>query len=162
MFKISAMTHLKINDVAPTFEVKDQHGTIVSSAQLQGKNYVIYFYPKDLTPGCTTQACNLRDNYAELTQEGIEVFGVSMDTEVMHTKFIEKHELPFTLLADTDRKMIDAFGVWGTKKFMGKVYDGIHRTTFVINTENKIIGIIEKPKVKEHAEEILEIYKINK
>jgi peroxiredoxin Q/BCP len=97
-----------------------------------------------------------------LTQEGIEVFGVSMDSEAMHTKFIEKHELPFTLLADTDRKMIDAFGVWGTKKFMGKVYDGIHRTTFVINTENKIIGIIEKPKVKEHAEEILEIYKINK
>jgi peroxiredoxin Q/BCP len=152
------MTHLKINDKAPSFEGKDQDGNLISSEQFTGKKYVIYFYPKDMTPGCTDQACNLRDNYDALQKEGIEIIGVSMDSEVSHVKFITKHTLPFKLIADTERKVIDAFGVWGTKKFMGKVYDGIHRTTFLMNEEGVIVGIIEKPKTKDHAAEILAIF----
>jgi peroxiredoxin Q/BCP len=152
------MTHLALLEKAPYFEGKNQDGKLISSKDLNGKKYALYFYPKDMTPGCTDQACNLRDNYSALKNSGIEIIGVSMDSDISHTKFIAKHELPFDLIADTDRKVIDAFGVWGTKKFMGKVYDGIHRTTFVINEEGVIVGIIEKPKTKAHAEEILEIY----
>ncbi len=152
------MKHLKLNDKAPAFESFDQHGGAFSSTTLIGKKFVLYFYPKDLTPGCTAQACNLRDNYAELQAQGIEVIGVSMDDANLHTRFINKYELPFTLLADTDRKVIETFGVWGYKKFMGKEYDGIHRTTFVVNEAGTIIGIIDKPNTKDHTREILEIY----
>ena len=152
------MKHLKLNDKAPAFESFDQHGGAFSSTTLIGKKFVLYFYPKDLTPGCTAQACNLRDNYAELQAQGIEIIGVSMDDANLHTRFINKYELPFTLLADTDRKVIETFGVWGYKKFMGKEYDGIHRTTFVVNETGTIIGIIDKPNTKDHTREILEIY----
>ena len=152
------MKHLKVTDKAPAFESKDQHGNAFSSERLIGKKFVLYFYPKDLTPGCTAQACNLRDNYSELQAQGIEIIGVSMDDEKLHTRFITKYELPFTLLADKDRKVIETYGVWGYKKFMGKEYDGIHRTSFVVDEAGIIIGIIDKPNTKDHTREILEIY----
>jgi peroxiredoxin Q/BCP len=152
------MKHLKVNDKAPAFESIDQHGNAFSSSTLSGKKFVLYFYPKDLTPGCTAQACNLRDNYSELQKQGIEIIGVSMDTINLHKRFIDKYELPFTLLADTERNVIETYGVWGYKKFMGKEYDGIHRTTFVVNEGGIIIGIIDKPNTKDHTREILEIF----
>jgi peroxiredoxin Q/BCP len=149
------MTTLKKNDKAPVFSGKDQDGNIISNETLAGKKYVVYFYPKDMTPGCTDQACNLRDNYTQLGQEGIQIIGVSMDSETSHQKFIAKHTLPFPLIADTDKSVINAFGVWGPKKFMGKEYDGIHRTTFLINEEGSIVDVISKPKTKDHSTEIL-------
>ena len=152
------MKHLKVNDKAPHFESKDQHGKVFNSESLKGKNYVLYFYPKDMTPGCTVQACNLRDNYALLKEKEIDIIGVSMDSEMSHIKFIEKHELPFTLLSDTDRSVVEAFGVYGQKKFMGKIYEGIHRTSFLVNKEGEIIGIIESPNTKAHSEEILPFF----
>jgi peroxiredoxin Q/BCP len=153
------MKHLKLNDQAPSFSANDENGNSIDSKQFEGKKWVIYFYPKDLTPGCTVQACNIRDNYEKLKEWGISIIGVSMDDEKLHKRFIEKYDLPFPLICDTEKNVIETFGVWGTKKFMGKVYDGIHRTTFIMNEKNEIIGIIEKPKTKVHAEEIIEIYK---
>tara|TARA_R100000951_G_scaffold63242_1_gene53027 strand:+ start:184 stop:642 length:459 start_codon:yes stop_codon:yes gene_type:complete len=150
------MTHLEKGDNAPQFEGKDQNGETVKLDDFKGQKLVIYFYPKDMTPGCTTQACNLRDNYELLKKENIAIVGVSADDEKKHQKFIDKYDLPFPLLADTDKEVIKAFGVWGLKKFMGKEYDGIHRTTFLINEEGKVHDIIKKPKTKAHAEEILE------
>lgn len=152
------MKHLKIGDQAPDFSVKDQQGKEVKLDDFKGKKVAIYFYPKDNTPGCTAQACNIRDNYEAITKEEIVILGVSADDEVKHQKFIDKFELPFTLLADVDKKMINDYGIWGEKKFMGKVYDGIHRTTFLLDTDHKIISIIEKPKTKDHTREILEAY----
>jgi thioredoxin-dependent peroxiredoxin len=148
----------KVNDNVPAFLAKDQEGNDISSASLLGKKWVLYFYPKDMTPGCINQACNIRDNYAELKKQGIEIFGVSMDSDTRHQRFVEKYKLPFPLIVDTEKKLIEAFGVWGPKKFMGRTFDGIHRNTFVMNEENTIIGFIEKPKVKDHAREILEFY----
>ena len=152
------MTHLNVGDTAPDFKVKDQNGKEIQLSDFTGKKLVVYFYPKDMTPGCTNQACNLRDNYTLLQNEGIAILGVSADDEAKHQKFIAKHELPFPLLADTEKEMIQAYGIWGEKKFMGKVYDGIHRTTFLINENGKIHAIIKKPKTKAHAEEILELF----
>lgn len=152
------MKRPKIGEAAPAFEVKDQHGEIIRLDDFKGKKVVIYFYPKDDTPGCTAQACNIRDNYAAITNKGIVVLGVSADNESKHQKFITKYDLPFTLLADVDHSMLNAYGVWGEKKFMGRVYDGIHRTTFVLDEDHKIIGIIEKPNTKDHTREVLEIY----
>lgn len=152
------MTTLKVNDKAPNFAGLDQQGKTIQTADFAGKKYAVYFYPKDNTPGCTVQACNLRDNYDALVAAGISIIGVSMDSEVSHQKFISKFELPFPLIADTDKKVIEAFQVWGPKKFMGKEYDGIHRTTFVMDENNVIQGIISKPKTKDHASEILEIF----
>jgi peroxiredoxin Q/BCP len=152
------MKHLKVGDQAPEFTSKDQNGNAVSLSDFAGKKVVIYFYPKDDTPGCTAQACNIRDNYSELQNEGIVILGVSADDEAKHQKFINKHELPFTLLADTDKELLNLYGVWGEKKFMGKVYDGIHRTTFILNEDHTIRSIIEKPKTKDHTREILEAY----
>jgi len=152
------MTHLKTGDRAPDFKGKDQNGNDIQLSDYKGKKLVIYFYPKDMTPGCTNQACNLRDNYALLQENGISILGVSADDEKKHQKFIEKYELPFPLLADTEKEVIRSFGIWGEKKFMGKVYDGIHRTTFLINEDGKIHAVIEKPKTKAHAEEILELF----
>jgi peroxiredoxin Q/BCP len=152
------MTTLKVNDKAPNFVGLDQQGKTIQTADFAGKKYAVYFYPKNNTPGCTVQACNLRDNYDALSTAGISIIGVSMDTEVSHLKFISKFELPFPLIADTDKKVIETFQVWGPKKFMGKDYDGIHRTTFVMDENNVIQGIISKPKTKEHASEILEIF----
>jgi peroxiredoxin Q/BCP len=152
------MTTLKVNDKAPNFVGLDQQGKTIQTADFAGKKYAVYFYPKDNTPGCTVQACNLRDNYDALAAAGISIIGVSMDSEVSHQKFISKFDLPFPLIADTDKKVIEAFQVWGPKKFMGKEYDGIHRTTFVMDENNVIQGIISKPKTKDHASEILEVF----
>lgn len=156
------MKHLKTGQSAPEFTGKDQNGADISLSDFKGKSVVIYFYPKDNTPGCTTQACNLRDNYSALIAEDIVVIGVSADDEKSHQKFITKFDLPFPLIADVDKELIQLYGVWGEKKFMGKVYDGIHRTTFILDASHTIIGIIEKPKNKAHAEEILEIFEKNK
>jgi len=154
--KSRRMKQLKVGDKAPEFVGLDQNGREISLHDFRGKKLVIYFYPKDNTPGCTAQACNLRDKDELLKKHGIEVVGVSMDNEVSHRKFIDKFNLTFPLIADVDRKVIELFGVWGPKVFMGKKYDGIHRTTFLINEEQKIVGIIDKPNTKAHAEEILE------
>jgi len=150
------MTHLEKGDKAPKFEGKDQNGETVKLDDFKGQKLVVYFYPKDMTPGCTTQACNLRDNYELLKKKNISIVGVSADDEKKHQKFIDKYDLPFPLIADTEKEVIKEFGVWGLKKFMGKEYDGIHRTTFLINEEGKVHDIIKKPKTKAHAEEILE------
>lgn len=150
------MTSLSKGDKAPSFNSKDQNGNEVKLEDYAGKKVALYFYPKDMTPGCTNQACNLRDHFSDLKKEGIVVLGVSPDDEKRHQKFIDKHELPFTLIADPEKEVINAYGIWGPKKFMGKEYDGVHRTTFLINEEGKIHDIIKKPKTKAHAEEILE------
>ncbi len=150
------MKHLKPGDKAPAFTAQDQNGKTVSSADYKGKKLALYFYPKDSTPGCTAQACNLTAHEQELTKAGISVVGVSADSVGSHEKFAGKHKLNFPILADTDKKIITDYGVWGEKKFMGRVFDGIHRTTFLIDADNTIVDIIEKPKTKAHAEEILE------
>ena len=149
------MKHLKVGDKAPDFNTTDQNGEAIFLGDFAGSKLVIYFYPKDSTPGCTTQACNLRDNYETLLSKGYKVLGVSADSTKSHLKFIEKHELPFPLLMDEDKKIINDFGVWGEKKFMGKIYDGIHRNTFVIDEKGVIEEIIEKVKTKEHTAQIL-------
>ncbi len=158
---MSKLKFLKVGDLAPIFSAKDQDGNTIDSTKFNGKKWVIYFYPKDQTPGCIAQACSIRDNYSLLLKEGISIIGVSADNQKSHLNFIEKQQIPFPLIADEDKKVIEAFGVWGEKKFMGKIYDGIHRTTFLINEEGIIVGIIDKPNTKAHAEEILELFKIN-
>jgi peroxiredoxin Q/BCP len=152
------MTHLKAGDQAPEFTSKDQNGNDVKLSDYKGKKVILYFYPKDLTPGCTTESCNFRDNYSLLKEKGFEVIGVSADDEKKHLKFIDKHDLPFTLLADTEKEVINAYGDWGLKKFMGREYDGIHRESFVIDEEGKIEHVILKVKTKEATEQILELY----
>jgi len=152
------MTHLNEGDKAPDFTAKDQNGKEVSLSDFAGKKVVLYFYPKDDTPGCTKEACNFRDNYSVLKEKGFEVLGVSADNEKKHQKFIDKYDLPFTLLADTEKEIINAYGVWGLKKFMGREYDGIHRETFVINEEGKIDKVFTKVKTKEATEQILAEY----
>lgn len=149
------MFHLKEGDKAPDFNVTDQTGKIQNITDYAGKKIILYFYPKDLTPGCTVESCDLRDNYETLTKDGFEVIGVSADDEKKHQKFIDKHNLPFNLLADTEREVLNNYGVWGEKKFMGKTYDGIHRTTFVIDETGVIIKIIRKVKTKNHTQQIL-------
>ena len=149
------MTHLNIGDKAPQINALDENGNNISLSDFSGKKVILYFYPKDMTPGCTTQSCNLSDNYSDLTKQGFEVIGVSADDETRHLKFIAKHNLPFHLIADVDKVVINDYGVWGPKKFMGKEYDGIHRTTFVIDESGKIISIIKKVKTKDHANQIL-------
>jgi len=149
-------TSIKQGDKAPNFKGKDQNGKVVSLKDFTGKKLVIYFYPKDNTPGCTVEACNLRDNYSRLKKKGYEILGVSGDDETKHLKFIEKFDLPFSLIADVDLKVIKAFDVWGEKKFMGKTYDGINRTTFVIDAKGKIERVITSVDTKNHTEQILE------
>lgn len=149
------MKHLKIGDKAPDFNTTNQDGEAISLRDFKGKKVVLYFYPKDNTPGCTTQACNLTDNYEMLLKKGYEVLGVSADSAKSHKKFIEKFNLPFSLLMDEDKKIINDYGVWGEKKFMGRIYDGIHRMTFIIDEEGIITDIIEKVKTKDHTAQIL-------
>jgi len=158
---ICDMNKINEGEKAPSFTGKDQQGNPVSLDQFKGKKLVLYFYPKDDTPGCTAEACNLRDNYKTLLDKGIQVVGVSADTEAKHQKFIDKYDLPFPLIADTDKSVINAFGVWGEKKFMGKVYDGIHRVTYVIGEDGSVIKRFDKVKTKAHAEEILEALNMN-
>lgn len=154
---VAHSTFLKAGDKAPAFSAKDQSGKTISLADLSGKNIVLYFYPKDNTPGCTMEACSLRDEHKYLTKKNFVVLGVSADDEKMHKKFATKYELPFSLLADTDMKIIKAYDVWGTKKIMGRIYDGIIRTTFIINEKGIISNIITDVKTKEHGKQILEL-----
>lgn len=153
------MTTLKVGDQAPELGGKDQNGTIWNKADFEGKKLIVYFYPKDMTPGCTAQSCDLRDNYAYWKNNGFEVIGISADDEKKHQKFIEKYDLPFSLLADVDKDIINRYGVWGPKKFMGKTYDGIHRTTFVIDEKGIIQEVITKVKTKTHTEQLQELLK---
>jgi peroxiredoxin Q/BCP len=149
------MTTLKAGDNAPQFEAKDQDGNTVKLSDYSGKKLVLFFYPKASTPGCTAEACNLSDNYQSFLAKGYDVLGVSADSAKRQTNFKNKYELPYPLLADEDKAVIEAFGVWGPKKFMGKEYDGIHRTTFVIDENGVIEEVIAKVKTKAHAEQIL-------
>ncbi|NQY10314.1 MAG: thioredoxin-dependent thiol peroxidase [Flavobacteriales bacterium] len=143
-------------DAAPKFESVDQDGHPISLADFKGKKLALYFYPKDMTPGCTTESCDLRDNYQVLKSKGIEVVGVSADSQKRHLKFIDKYDLPFRLIADEEKEVIMAYGVWGRKKFMGKEYDGIFRKTFLIDENGIIEKIIEKVKTKDHSNQIME------
>jgi peroxiredoxin Q/BCP len=150
------MTPLIIGDKAPSFSGKDQNGKTISLDTFKGKKLVLYFYPRDNTPGCTTEACNLRDNYSELLEKGYEVVGVSADSAKSHQGFIGKFSLPFTLIADEDKKIIKDYQAWGEKKMYGKAYEGILRKTFVISKDGKIEKIIEKVKISEHTKQIFE------
>lgn len=145
---------LKIGDKAPDFAIPDQDGLVHKLSDYAGRKLVIYFYPKDDTPGCTAQACNLRDNYYDLRQKGYEVIGVSVDSEKSHQKFIQKFELPFTLLADTEKKMVTDYGVWQEKSMYGRKYMGVMRYTFVIDEQGVIQDIITKVDTKDHARQI--------
>ncbi|HNO71793.1 MAG TPA: thioredoxin-dependent thiol peroxidase [Bacteroidia bacterium] len=149
-------THLKEGDQAPDLSAKNEKGELVSLKSLRGKKVILYFYPQDDTPTCTKESCNLRDNYASLKRKGYEVLGVSADDEQSHQKFIKKYDLPFSLLADTDKKVIKAYDVWGSKTIFGKTYDGIIRTTFVIDEKGKIEKIIRDVEAKDHAGQITE------
>jgi thioredoxin-dependent peroxiredoxin len=149
------MVTLQVGDKAPAFKGKDQNGKAVSLADFKGKKVVLYFYPEDDTPTCTVQACNLRDNYGLLKQAGFEVLGVSPDEEKKHKKFEAKYNLPFTLLADPEHKIIDKYGVWDEKQLYGRKYMGILRTTFVLDEKGIIRKIFLRPKNKQHAEEII-------
>ena len=139
----------------PHFEVVNQSGEVVTSEQLLGRKTIIYFYPKDNTSGCTAEACSLRDNYAELTKRGYNVVGVSKDSVVSHRKFIDKYQLPFTLLADTTTQMLQDFGAWGEKSMYGKKYMGVLRRTFIFDEQGILTDIIEKVDTKNHASQIL-------
>ena len=149
------MSELKEGSKAPSFNAVDQNGNTISSEDYQGKKLILYFYPKDNTPGCTKEACNLRDNYNELKNKNFEVVGVSADTSAKHLNFIAKYDLPFSLIADTDKEVIKAFGCWGLKKFMGREYEGIFRKTFVIEN-GTIVKLFEKVKTTAHFEQIME------
>lgn len=152
------MTHLKEGDKAPQFSAKDQHGKTIALKDFKGKKLVLFFYPKDNTPTCTTEACNLRDYYKELKKEGFEVLGVSPDAEKSHQKFIAKFKLPYSLLSDPDLKLHHAYGVWGEKILFGREYMGTLRTTFVISEKGTIEKLFTKVESKDHAQQILESY----
>lgn len=149
------MTTLKTGDKAPVFESHDQDGNPVKLGDFSGSKVVLYFYPKDDTPGCTAEACNLRDNYEELMAKGYKVIGVSTDNQKSHKKFSDKYDLPFPLIPDVEKKIVNDYGVWGPKKFMGKSYEGISRTTFVINENGVIENVFDKVDTKNHTEQIL-------
>ncbi|AKQ45867.1 thiol peroxidase [Rufibacter radiotolerans] len=146
---------LQIGDQAPDFEVKDQNGNVVRMSDFKGKKVVLYFYPKDDTPGCTAQACNLRDNYDALLAKGFVVLGVSVDDEKSHQKFVQKFDLPFPLLADTEHEIVEKYGVWQEKSMYGRKYMGTMRYTFVVNEEGKIEDIITKVDTKNHTAQLL-------
>lgn len=150
------MASLKEGDKAPIFKGINQNGELVSLSDLKGKKVILYFYPKDDTPGCTAEACNLRDNYDILLKQGFEIIGVSTDNEKSHKKFITKYELPFTLIADTDKKIVEQYGVWVEKSMYGKTYMGTARYTFIIDEKGIIKKIFEKVDTKNHTQQILE------
>jgi len=149
------MITLTEGDKAPAFKGIDQNGKKISMADYKGKKLALYFYSEDDSPTCTIEACNLRDNFSLLKQHGIEIVGVSPDDEKSHKKFETKYSLPFTLIADTKRTVLEKYGVWGEKQMFGNHYMGVHRTTFLIDEKGKIIKIFKKPKNKAHAEEIV-------
>ncbi|RYG19413.1 MAG: thioredoxin-dependent thiol peroxidase [Chitinophagaceae bacterium] len=149
------MQELQQGDQAPQFTSKDQNGNSVSLRQFKGKKVILFFYPKDNTPGCTAEACNFRDNYQRLSTQGFEVLGVSVDDEKSHQKFVTKFSLPFTLLADTDHAIVEAYGVWGEKSMYGKKYMGTNRRTFVIDEDGKISHIITKVDTNSPTEQVL-------
>lgn len=146
---------LNIGDKAPEFEGKDQNGSTVKLSDYKGKKVILYFYPKDNTPGCTTQACNLRDNYADLKQASYEIIGISTDSEKSHQNFISKYELPFILIADTDKQIVEQYGVWQEKSMYGRKYMGTMRYTFVIDENGVIQDIVTKVKTADHAKQII-------
>lgn len=154
------MEKIKTGDKAPDFKGKNQSGNEVSLADYAGRKLILYFYPKDMTPGCTDQACSLSDGFENLRKGGFEVLGVSADSQKKHKQFIDKYSLPFDLLADEDKVVVNAFGVWGKKKFMGREYDGIFRTTFVIGESGIVEHVIDKPDTKNHALEIENLYNL--
>lgn len=153
------MVSLKVGDKAPDFKALNESEQAITLSDFAGKKVILYFYPKDMTPGCTAESCNLAENYAVLQDKGFVVVGVSPDPVKRHVKFIEKYNLPFTLLADENKEVLNAYGVWGPKKFMGREYDGVHRTTFVIDEKGIIEKIFTKVKTKDHTNQILESYK---
>jgi len=146
---------LKKGDIAPDFKGVDQHGNTVSLKDFKGNKLILYFYPKDNTPGCTAEACNLRDNYDLWLSKGYKVVGVSPDSMASHQKFAEKHQLPFPLIADEEKKIIKAYGAWGPKKLYGREYEGLLRTTFIIDENGKIEEVFAKVKTKDHTNQIL-------
>ena len=147
--------NLKVGDKAPAIEAVDQNGKKISLEDYKGSKVILYFYPKDDTPGCTAEACNLRDNYNMLLEKGFKIIGVSADNATSHLKFAGKYFLPFPLIPDTERVIINAYGVWGKKKFMGREYDGINRMTFVISEDGHILKIFDKVQTKDHTDQIL-------
>jgi peroxiredoxin Q/BCP len=149
------MSKLQIGDKAPSINAIDQNGNNITLEQYQGKKVVLYFYPKDMTPGCTAQSCNLSDNYTALQKNGYDVLGVSCDSVKRHQKFIAKYDLPFNLISDEDHKVVNDYGVWQLKKFMGREYMGIVRTTFIIDENGLISDIISKVNTKEHTSQII-------
>jgi peroxiredoxin Q/BCP len=149
---------LKEGAAAPTFSTKDGEGNTIRLKDLRGEKVVLYFYPKDDTPGCTKEACSFRDAFSEYKKRGIKVLGVSPDSETSHQKFAAKYKLPFTLLADTDHSIAEAYGVYGQKKFMGRTYMGVIRTTFLLDEKGKIKKVFEKVKPEEHAHEVLKAF----
>ena len=151
------MNQLSVGQEAPNFSAKNQKGELMSLEDLKGSKVILYFYPKDNTPGCTAQACNLTENISTLKKEGFVVLGVSPDGEKSHNKFIDKYNLQFDLLVDEEKKLCNTYGVWGRKKFMGREYDGVHRTTFIINEDGMIDQIINKVETKRHSQQILEL-----
>lgn len=149
---------LPVGAEAPEFSVNDQNGKPVTLSSFRGKKVVLYFYPKDNTPGCTKEACNLRDNHKVLKDKGFVVLGVSIDSQKSHLKFIEKFDLPFALLADTEKEIVTKYKVWGEKSMYGRVYEGIHRVTYIIDENGKIENVIEKVDTGAHAEQVLALY----
>lgn len=153
------MAEIKEGQKAPYFEGSDQNGNKISLDNYKGRKLVLYFYPKDNTPGCTNEACSFRDNYTEMTNSGFDVVGVSADSEKSHIKFADKYKLPFPLIADTDRKILEAYGAFGEKKMYGKTFLGIKRTTYIINEEGVVEKVIKKVDTKDSASQIFKIYK---
>ncbi len=151
------MATLKEGDLAPAFTATNQNGETVSLSDYKGKNVILYFYPKDDTPGCTAEACSFRDNYQAMLGKGFEVIGVSTDDEKSHKKFVNKYNLPFALIADTDKSIVEAYGVWVEKSMYGKKYMGTARTTFIINPEGVIVKVIDKVDTKNSSQQIIDL-----
>lgn len=152
------MEKIEVGANAPDFKALDAEGKLHQLSDYSGKKLALFFYPQDMTPGCTNQVCNLRDHYDVLIEKGISLLGVSIDDKERHQKFIAKYDLPFPLLEDPEKEILNAYGVWGPKKFMGRSFDGTHRTTFLINEEGKVVHRIDQVKTKDHATQILEFW----